>query len=165
MGLGLIDEGAQKKKKKKRKKKKMIIKSKKTKWVTLSLLTLSVVSLLAHLSVTKFSSVNLVQYSAMAALRHDFANVLGTPTQVCVCVCLCFLFHSFIASFLLCLSYSYNFLSYMQFCRLLKIKRRYGGLSSPYSLCNLMQTPEAAAILVIYSAQTPPMSSYICFIL
>ncbi|KAK9986839.1 hypothetical protein SO802_031790 [Lithocarpus litseifolius] len=60
----------------------MIIKSKKTKWVTLSLLTLSVVSLLAHLSVTKFSTVNLVQYSAMAALRADFANVLGTPIQI-----------------------------------------------------------------------------------
>ena len=111
MGLGLIDEGAQKKNKKKRKKKKkMIIKSKKTKWVTLSLLTLSVVSLLAHLSVTKFSTVNLVQYSAMDALRADFANVLGTPTQVCLCLCLCFLFHSFIASFLLCLSYSYRYI-------------------------------------------------------
>ena len=92
LGLGLIDKGAQKKKKKKRQKKKMIIKSKKTKWVTLSLLTLSIVSLLAHLSVTKFSTINLVQYSAMAALRADFANVLGAPTQVCVCLCLCLCF-------------------------------------------------------------------------
>ena len=144
VGLGLIDEGAQKKNKKKRKKKKkMIIKSKKTKWVTLSLLTLSVVSLLAHLSVTKFSTVNLVQYSAMDALRADFANVLGTPTQVCV-----FSF-SFIHCFLPTLSLLLIQI-YTKFYRLLEIKRRYGGLSSPYSLCNLMQTPEAAAILVIY---------------
>ena len=28
----------------------------------------------------------------MAALRVDFANVLGAPTQVCVCLCLCFVF-------------------------------------------------------------------------
>ena len=41
---------------------------------------------LPHLSVTKFSTINLVQYSAMAALRADFANVLGTPTQMCVFV-------------------------------------------------------------------------------
>ena len=75
----------------------MIIKSKKTKWVTLSLLTLSIVSLLAHLSVTKFSTINLVQYSAMAALRADFANVLGAPTQVCVFVFVfCFYFLFFI---------------------------------------------------------------------
>ena len=39
-----------------------------------------------HLSVTKFSTVNLVQYSAMAALHADFANVLRTPTQVCMFV-------------------------------------------------------------------------------
>ena len=46
-----------------------------------------------HLSVTKFSTVNLVQYSAMAALRADFANVLGAPTQVCVFVFVfCFFF-------------------------------------------------------------------------
>ena len=75
----------------------MIIKSKKTKWVTLSLLTLSIVSLLAHLSVTKFSTINLVQYSAMATLRVDFANVLGAPTQVCVFVFVfCFYFLFFI---------------------------------------------------------------------
>ena len=75
----------------------MIIKSKKTKWVTLSLLTLSIVSLLAHLSITKFSTIHLVQYSAMAALRADFANVLGAPTQVCVFVFVfCFYFLFFI---------------------------------------------------------------------
>lgn len=55
----------------------MIIKSK-IKWVTLSLLGLSLLSLLAHLSVTKFSTADLVQYTAMAGLRQDFANVLGT---------------------------------------------------------------------------------------
>ena len=116
MGLGLIDEGAQKKNKKKRKKKKkMIIKSKKTKWVTLSLLTLSVVSLLAHLSVTKFSTVNLVQYSAMDALRADFANVLGTPTQVCVFV--------FSFSFIHCfLSYSVS-LTHIDIYEILQIIR------------------------------------------
>lgn len=49
------------------------------KWVTLSLLILSLLSLLAHLSVTKFSTADLVQYSAMAGLRADFANVIGSP--------------------------------------------------------------------------------------
>lgn len=56
----------------------MVIKSK-IKWVTLSLLTLSLVSLLAHLSVTKFSTVDFVKYGGMEGLRADFANVLGTP--------------------------------------------------------------------------------------
>ena len=58
----------------------MIIKSK-IKWVTLSLLGLSLLSLLAHLSVTKFSTADLVQYTAMAGLRQDFANVLGTQVR------------------------------------------------------------------------------------
>ncbi|KAG6639792.1 hypothetical protein CIPAW_10G126700 [Carya illinoinensis] len=49
------------------------------KWVTLSLLILSLLSLLTHLSVTKFSTADLVQYSAMAGLRADFANVIGSP--------------------------------------------------------------------------------------
>ncbi|KAF5471978.1 hypothetical protein F2P56_008734 [Juglans regia] len=57
---------------------KMFIKSK-MKWVTLSLLILSLLSLLTHLSVTKFSTADLVQYSAMAGLRADFANVIGSP--------------------------------------------------------------------------------------
>ncbi|KAG7960342.1 hypothetical protein I3843_10G117900 [Carya illinoinensis] len=56
----------------------MFIKSK-MKWVTLSLLILSLLSLLTHLSVTKFSTADLVQYSAMAGLRADFANVIGSP--------------------------------------------------------------------------------------
>ncbi|XP_059428731.1 protein EMBRYO SAC DEVELOPMENT ARREST 30 [Corylus avellana] len=53
----------------------MIIKSK-IKWVTLSLLTLSLLSLVAHLSVTKFSTVDLRQYSAMSGLHADFPNVV-----------------------------------------------------------------------------------------
>ncbi|XP_062166619.1 protein EMBRYO SAC DEVELOPMENT ARREST 30 isoform X1 [Alnus glutinosa] len=53
----------------------MIIKSK-IKWVTLSLLTLSLLSLVAHLSVTKFSTVDLMQYSAMSGLHADFPNVV-----------------------------------------------------------------------------------------
>ncbi|KAE8099711.1 hypothetical protein FH972_017668 [Carpinus fangiana] len=52
----------------------MIIKSK-IKWVTLFLLTLSLLSLVAHLSVTKFSTVDLMQYSAMSGLHANFPNV------------------------------------------------------------------------------------------
>lgn len=54
---------------------KMVIKSK-IKWVTLSLLTLSLLSLVAHLSVTKFSTIDLMQYSSMSGLHADFPNVV-----------------------------------------------------------------------------------------
>lgn len=53
----------------------MVIKSK-IKWVTLSLLTLSLLSLVAHLSVTKFSTIDLMQYSSMSGLHADFPNVV-----------------------------------------------------------------------------------------
>ncbi|XP_017977697.1 PREDICTED: uncharacterized protein LOC18599846 isoform X1 [Theobroma cacao] len=55
----------------------MVFKSK-IKWVALFVLTLSLGSLVAHLSMTKFSSMNLVQYSAKDALSHDFPNI-GSP--------------------------------------------------------------------------------------
>ncbi|XWS57869.1 hypothetical protein CRYUN_Cryun09bG0210300 [Craigia yunnanensis] len=55
----------------------MVFKSK-IKWVALFVLTLSLGSLVAHLSLTKFSSMNLVQYSAKDALSHDFPN-MGSP--------------------------------------------------------------------------------------
>ena len=47
----------------------------KIKWVALFVLTLSLGSLVAHLSMTKFSSMNLVQYSAKDALSHNFPNI------------------------------------------------------------------------------------------
>ncbi|KAG4166936.1 hypothetical protein ERO13_A13G165400v2 [Gossypium hirsutum] len=52
----------------------------KIKWVVLFVLTLSLASLVAHLSMTKFSSMNLVQYSAKEALSHDFPNT-GSPLK------------------------------------------------------------------------------------
>ncbi|MBA0668638.1 hypothetical protein Goklo_001529 [Gossypium klotzschianum] len=52
----------------------------KIKWVALFVLTLSLASLVAHLSMTKFSSMNLVQYSAKEALIHDFPNT-GSPNS------------------------------------------------------------------------------------
>ncbi|KAG6639794.1 hypothetical protein CIPAW_10G126900 [Carya illinoinensis] len=52
----------------------MVIRSK-MKWVILSLLILSLLSLLAQLSVTRLSTAGLVQYSAEAGMRTDFANV------------------------------------------------------------------------------------------
>ncbi|XVE62561.1 hypothetical protein DITRI_Ditri06bG0127800 [Diplodiscus trichospermus] len=55
----------------------MVFKSK-IKWVALFVLILSLGSLVAHLSMTKFSSMNLVQYSAKDALSHDFA-IIGSP--------------------------------------------------------------------------------------
>ncbi|XVF30783.1 hypothetical protein REPUB_Repub16aG0088200 [Reevesia pubescens] len=55
----------------------MVFKSK-IKWVALFVLILSLGSLVAHLSMTKFSSMNLVQYSARDALSHDFPNI-GSP--------------------------------------------------------------------------------------
>ncbi|XP_041026811.1 probable glycosyltransferase At5g03795 isoform X1 [Juglans microcarpa x Juglans regia] len=58
----------------------MVIRSK-MKWVFLSFLILSLLSLLAQLSVTRFTTADLVQYSAMAGLRAAFANVSGS--QVC----------------------------------------------------------------------------------
>ncbi|XVF56862.1 hypothetical protein PTKIN_Ptkin06aG0154300 [Pterospermum kingtungense] len=55
----------------------MVFKSK-IKWVALFVLTLSLGSLVVHLSMTKFSSLNLVQYSAKEALSHDFP-IIGLP--------------------------------------------------------------------------------------
>ncbi|KAA3486464.1 O-fucosyltransferase family protein isoform 1 [Gossypium australe] len=52
----------------------------KIKWVALFVLTLSLASLVAHLSMTKFSSMNLVQYSAKEALSHVFPNT-GSPLK------------------------------------------------------------------------------------
>ncbi|XWS42692.1 hypothetical protein CRYUN_Cryun16bG0035900 [Craigia yunnanensis] len=55
----------------------MVFKSK-IKWVALFVLTLSLGSLVVHLSMTKFSNMNLVQYSVKDALSHDFPNI-GLP--------------------------------------------------------------------------------------
>ncbi|KAK8545526.1 hypothetical protein V6N13_066805 [Hibiscus sabdariffa] len=53
----------------------------KLKWVALFVLALSLVSLVAHLSMTKFSSMNLAQYSAKEALSHDIPNI-GSSLEV-----------------------------------------------------------------------------------
>ncbi|KAJ7945305.1 O-fucosyltransferase family protein [Quillaja saponaria] len=49
----------------------------KIKWVVLSVVTLSMASIIIHLSVAKFWTVNLVQYNAMASFREDFASMIG----------------------------------------------------------------------------------------
>ncbi|KAK4787026.1 hypothetical protein SAY86_010859 [Trapa natans] len=54
----------------------MVFRSK-IKWFALFVLIMSVAFLLLHLSIAK-SSVRLVQYSAMAGLQNEFANLLGT---------------------------------------------------------------------------------------
>lgn len=50
----------------------------KIKWVAVLVLTLSLGSIVVHFSMTKFASVGLVQYSAMAALHNDFPFVIGS---------------------------------------------------------------------------------------
>ncbi|KAF4359050.1 hypothetical protein G4B88_008533 [Cannabis sativa] len=54
----------------------MVFKSK-IKWIALFVLVLSFVSLIRHLSIARSSSVDLVQYSALAGFRDDFASILG----------------------------------------------------------------------------------------
>ncbi|WVZ18535.1 hypothetical protein V8G54_005857 [Vigna mungo] len=49
----------------------------KIKWVVLSVVTLSVASIIIHLSFAKLWSVNLVQYKALPILPDDFGFVLG----------------------------------------------------------------------------------------
>ncbi|KAJ1385039.1 GDP-fucose protein O-fucosyltransferase [Sesbania bispinosa] len=49
----------------------------KIKWVVLSVVTLSVASIIIHLSLAKLWSVNIVQYKAIPSLPEDFASVLG----------------------------------------------------------------------------------------
>lgn len=58
----------------------MVFKSK-IKWIALFVLILSVASLVIHLSMTKFSSVDLVQYSTMAGLIQDLALPLGAQAS------------------------------------------------------------------------------------
>ncbi|POO00241.1 GDP-fucose protein O-fucosyltransferase [Trema orientale] len=56
----------------------MVFKSK-IKWIALFVLLLSFVSLIRHLSIARFSTVDLVQYTAMAGFRDDFAaSISGT---------------------------------------------------------------------------------------
>ena len=50
----------------------------KIKWVAVLVLTLSLGSIVVHYSMTKFASMDLVQYSAMAALHNDFPLVVGS---------------------------------------------------------------------------------------
>ncbi|EXB31250.1 hypothetical protein L484_014733 [Morus notabilis] len=54
----------------------MVFKSK-IKWIALFVLVLSFASLLKHLSIARFSTVDLVQYTAMAGFRDDFASIPG----------------------------------------------------------------------------------------
>ncbi|KAM2450786.1 hypothetical protein ACFX1W_008326 [Malus domestica] len=54
----------------------MIFKSK-IKWVAVFVLVLSFASLLRHLSIARFSTVDLVQYSALTAFHNDFNSISG----------------------------------------------------------------------------------------
>ncbi|XP_008360533.3 protein EMBRYO SAC DEVELOPMENT ARREST 30-like isoform X2 [Malus domestica] len=54
----------------------MLFKSK-IKWVALFVLILSFASLLRHISIARFSSVDLVQYSALTAFHNDFDSISG----------------------------------------------------------------------------------------
>ncbi|XP_062003088.1 protein EMBRYO SAC DEVELOPMENT ARREST 30 [Rosa rugosa] len=58
----------------------MVFKSK-IKWVALFVLLLSLASLLRHLSMAKYPTVDLVQYSALTAFHNDFDSLLGTQRQ------------------------------------------------------------------------------------
>ncbi|KAI5316494.1 hypothetical protein L3X38_036201 [Prunus dulcis] len=49
----------------------------KIKWVALFVLVLSFASLLRHLSIAKYSTVDLVQYSALTAFHNDFDTLSG----------------------------------------------------------------------------------------
>ncbi|XP_061364070.1 protein EMBRYO SAC DEVELOPMENT ARREST 30 [Gastrolobium bilobum] len=49
----------------------------KIKWVVLSVFTLSVASIIIHLSLTKLWTVNIGQYKALPILSEDFASMLG----------------------------------------------------------------------------------------
>ncbi|GLT87427.1 hypothetical protein SLE2022_055120 [Rubroshorea leprosula] len=50
----------------------------KIKWIALFVLTLSLGSIVVHLSMTKLSSMDLVQYTAITALSQDFVMVVGS---------------------------------------------------------------------------------------
>lgn len=54
----------------------------KIKWVVLSVVTLSVASIIIHLSLAKLWSVNLVQYKALPLLPEDFGFVLGRQVSL-----------------------------------------------------------------------------------
>ncbi|XP_050123642.1 protein EMBRYO SAC DEVELOPMENT ARREST 30-like isoform X2 [Malus sylvestris] len=54
----------------------MLFKSK-IKWVALFVLVLSFASLLRHISIARFSTVDLVQYSALTAFHNDFDSISG----------------------------------------------------------------------------------------
>lgn len=49
----------------------------KIKWVVLSVVTLSMASIIIHLSLTKLWTVNIVQYKAMPGLLEDFVSATG----------------------------------------------------------------------------------------
>lgn len=49
----------------------------KIKWVVLSVVTLSLASIIIHLSLTKLWAVNIVQYKALPSLPEEFGSVLG----------------------------------------------------------------------------------------
>ncbi|KAH1255589.1 Protein EMBRYO SAC DEVELOPMENT ARREST 30 [Glycine soja] len=49
----------------------------KIKWVVLSVVTLSLASIIIHLSLTKLWTVNIVQYKALPSLPEEFGSVLG----------------------------------------------------------------------------------------
>ncbi|XP_050370407.1 protein EMBRYO SAC DEVELOPMENT ARREST 30 [Argentina anserina] len=56
----------------------MVLFKSKIKWVALFVLLLSFASLLRHLSIAKYSSLDLVHYSALTAFHNDFDSALGT---------------------------------------------------------------------------------------
>lgn len=63
----------------------------KIKWVVLSVVTLSVASIIIHLSLAKLWTVNIVQYKAMPSLPQDFASVMVRQVSfyyTCIC-CSC----------------------------------------------------------------------------
>jgi hypothetical protein len=63
----------------------------KIKWVVLSVISLSVASIIIHLSLAKLWTVNIVPYRAIAAFPDDFSSVVGRQVgsyHICIC-CLC----------------------------------------------------------------------------
>lgn len=64
----------------------------KIKWVVLSVITLSVASIIIHLSLAKLWTVNIVPYRAIASFPADFSPGLGRQVgshYICItCVCM-----------------------------------------------------------------------------
>lgn len=61
----------------------MVVFKSKIKWITLLVLFLSFASLLRYFSIARFSTADLVQYTAMAAFRDDLVSFSVPGLQVC----------------------------------------------------------------------------------